>query len=96
MLNIYLINQRFPKNKKSVKIKSTSRSKITIKVYKSPKYANKGKKAGLIKSYVIKASKNKKGIITLVFKKKLRANQALLVTLKKSKYKTVSKVKKVK
>lgn len=79
-----------------VLVKTNKGATISVKVYKSLKLAKKGGKSGLVKSYTIKAAKNKTGSVSIKLKSKLRANQAVRITVSKSGSKAVIVNKKVK
>lgn len=82
------------KKRNKVTIKTIKKSAITVKVYKTKKLAKANKKKGLIKTYKIKASKNKKGKVIIKLRKKLKKKQAIIVIVTKSGYKKKTIVKK--
>jgi len=57
--------------------------------------AKKGKSKGRIARITIKKTKNKKGLVTAKFKKKIKKNYALRVTVTATGYKKKVAVKKV-
>jgi len=82
------------KKRTKVTVKTIKKAAITVKVYKTKKLAKANKKKGRIRTYKVKASKNKKGKVVIKLRKKLKKNQAVRVIVTKSGYKSKTVVKK--
>ncbi|MBE5938378.1 MAG: hypothetical protein E7265_10165 [Lachnospiraceae bacterium] len=83
------------KGRKKVKVSTIKKATVKIEVYKSKSLAKKGKSKGRIARITIKKTKNKKGLVTAKFKKKIKKNYALRVTVTATGYKKKVAVKKV-
>jgi hypothetical protein len=82
------------KKRNKVTVKTIKKAKVTVEVYKTKALAKAGKKKGRIKTYTVKASKNKTGKVKIKLSKILKKNQAVRVTVQKTGYKTKRVVKK--
>lgn len=79
------------KGKKTVKISTTKKAKITVVLKR--KIIVKGKKK--VKKVIISAKKNKKGTTTLLLAGKLKKGDTITVTIKKTGFKNVKKKVKI-
>ena len=91
--SISKLSVKVSKDKKKVTVQTLKSSKVVVKVYKTKALAKKGKKKGCMKTYTIKANKNKTGKVVIKLKKKLGKKHALRVTVSKSGYKNKTVVK---